>query len=115
MVRNPYADAFASSALTQIKKLPPRTAPAKVVPSAVSEFFGAMDIPHGGNRAKTCTALAHRMSKADLEEAIRRLLADRQQLLEHMIALEAPEVIINNQRLKYKNELRILQRVLEKR
>lgn len=115
MRSNPYTLALMRESAMAASFNPAKAAPVKTMPKLVSDFFDAMEINHGGNRARVCTGIAHRMSKEDLQEAIRRLRADQQERGDFIKSLNAPEVIITNEHKRHQPSIRILERVLETR
>jgi hypothetical protein len=82
----------------------------------IEEFFAAMEIPNGRNRAIICTAKAHAMSMVELNETIERLECDREERVEQLRAWNYPEV---NLALVAKNHnkeaIKLLQRVKKQR
>ncbi len=64
----------------------------------VEAFLGATEIPHGGNRAKVCTGIAHTMSDNDVVDAINLMRAEIAEQVSKLTALSAPEVLITNAR-----------------
>ncbi len=113
---NPYAAMAARQAVANAQNITPQTTP-QTAPIArkVDDFFAAMEIGHPGNRAKVCTGIANTMNRIDLEEALRRLLADRAEYVAKLTELNAPEIIIINAHKKHQPAIRILQRVLANR
>ena len=77
----------------------------------VLAFFASMEINHGGNKARVETGIAHTMSKIEIDDTIARLIADRDESANYLTELNAPPVIIENERKKYTSEIKILQRV----
>jgi len=113
---NPYARLAAARAIRHAITQPATgVVETKPVPRKVEEFFGAMEINHACNRARVCTGIAHTMCKADLEEAIRRLEADAQASSAKLESLNAPAIIVQNERKKYQPAIKILERVLANR
>ena len=113
---NPYAAAAGLAALKIATALPPRVTPTKpVMSTAVGEFFDALCINHGGNRAKVSTALAHRLSDNEVRDAITRLIDGRNRRVAELAALNAPEVILRNEKKADQAHLNLLNRVLKSR
>ena len=66
---------------------------------AVDMFFDALRIPDGGNRARVLYARAYAMSTEELLEARGRWIGERQRRLDKFVEMDAPRVIIKNERL----------------
>jgi len=115
MVFNPYTAAAARLADHQISQgyLGSETNP-NPTPAVIQDFFDAMCINHAGNRARVCTAIAWRMSRDEVAETIRRIDADRQATANKLEGLDAPEVIVNNERIKDQWAVNLLGRILVK-
>lgn len=112
---NPYAVAAGIAAVKNAPKVPPRTQVANPVPARTQEFFDALCINHGGNRAKVSTALAHRMTTDEVKDAIHRLHKERTDKANKLAALNAPECILINCRKEDQPAINLLNRVLKSR
>lgn len=109
---NPYAIAFSRVNVRATVAAPPRReVPKCTLTPKMSKFLDAMAIGHGGNRAKVCTAIAHLMSDEEIVGMIGRLLANREERVQKLTELDAPEVILVNARKEGQWAVRILERV----
>lgn len=76
----------------------------------VSAFFDALEIGHGGNRARVCTGIAHTMCQSEIDEAISRIARDDEATATMLEGLGIPAIIVTNARRKGAPATRILER-----
>lgn len=82
--------------------------------SKIEEYLAAKAIP-APQKYKILTARAHALSNEELKEAISIEEMEAKQRLEHLVKLEAPEIILANERKKVANAGKSLRKILAAR
>lgn len=112
---NPYVLAAVHHDAITASRYGRPTTTRRLCPDSVQKFFDAMSINRGNNRARVCTAIAHKMTVAEITDAIDRLTNDQNRSANCLASLNAPDIIVTNERKKHAQAIRLLERVRTKK